>query len=60
MLIYVSGWQNELPRSVNFPVIRVLMQISEVTNWATSRKNVSSGIFEQVRFKPACTATETS
>ena len=29
-------------------------------NWATSRENVSSGIFNQVRFKPACSATETA
>ena len=28
--------------------------------WATSRENVSTGIFDQVRFKPACSATETS
>ena len=27
---------------------------------ATSRENVSLGIFDQVRFKPACSATETS
>ena len=29
-------------------------------NWATSRENVPSGIFKQVRFKPACSATEAS
>ena len=28
--------------------------------WATTRENVSSEIFEQVRFKPACSATEAS
>ena len=28
--------------------------------WATSRENVSSGIFDKVRFKPACSATEAS
>ena len=28
------------------------------TKWATSRENVSLEIFEQVRFKPACSATE--
>ena len=28
--------------------------------WATSRENVSSGIFDQVRFKPACSATQAS
>ena len=26
--------------------------------WATSRENVSSGILDQVRFKPACSAAE--
>ena len=29
-------------------------------NLATSRENMSSGIFDQVRFKPACSATQTS
>ena len=28
--------------------------------WATSRENVSSGIFDQVTFKPACSAREAS
>ena len=28
--------------------------------WATSRENVSSEIFDQVRFKPAYSATEAS
>ena len=28
--------------------------------WATSHENVSSEIFDQVRFKPACSATEAS
>ena len=28
--------------------------------WATSRENVFSAIFDQVRFKPACLATEAS
>ena len=32
----------------------------QVIIWATSRENVSSGIFDQVRFKPACSATEVS
>ena len=29
-----------------------------IDTWATSRENVSSGIFDQVTFKPACSATE--
>ena len=29
-------------------------------NWTSSHENVSSGIFDQVRFKPACSTTETS
>ena len=36
------------------------MQDNGVNIWATSRENVSSGIFEQARFKPACLATEAS
>ena len=28
--------------------------------WATSRENVSSEIFDQVSFEPACSATEAS
>ena len=28
--------------------------------WATSRENVSSVISDQVKFKPACSATEAS
>ena len=27
-------------------------------NWTTLRENLSSGIFDQVRIKPACSATE--
>ena len=30
------------------------------TTWAAPRENVSSEIFDQVRFKPACSATEAS
>ena len=32
----------------------------EDLRWATSHENVSLGIFDQVRFKPACSPTETS
>ena len=31
-----------------------------ILNWATLRENVYSVIFNQVRFKPACSATEAS
>ena len=31
-----------------------------LVNWATLCENVSSGIFDQVTFKPACSATEAS
>ena len=34
--------------------------INAKVNWATSRENLSSEIFDQVRFKPACSATEAS
>ena len=32
----------------------------ETNKWVMSRENVSSGIFDQVRFKPVCSATEAS
>ena len=28
--------------------------------WALSSENVSTGVCDQLRFKPACSATETS
>ena len=31
-----------------------------IKNWATSRENLSSGFFDQVRLKPTCAATEAS
>ena len=34
--------------------------LSKCVIWATSRENVSSGIFDKVRFKPAWSATEPS
>ena len=34
--------------------------MKEGIKWATSRENLSSGIFDQVRFKPAESATEAS
>ena len=33
---------------------------NQTNNWATSHENVSSEIFDQVRFKPACSATKAS
>ena len=41
-------------------IVSLLLMLTYTTIWATSRENVSSGIFDQVRFKPACSATETS
>ena len=35
------------------------MQLDCMMIWASSRENVSSEIFDQVRFKPGCSATET-
>ena len=34
--------------------------LCNINKRATSRGSVSSGIFDQVRFKPACSATETN
>ena len=36
------------------------MVITVKNIWATSPENVFSGIFDQVRFKPACSTTEAS
>ena len=33
---------------------------TDITIWAPSNENVSSGVCDQLRFKPACAATETS
>ena len=38
----------------------LMLLVINKLNWATSRENVSSGIFDQVRFKPVCSATEAS
>ena len=37
-----------------------LLDIIDKTNWATSRENVSLGIFDQVRLQPACSTTQAS
>ena len=34
--------------------------IDDIHNWATTRQNVSSGVSDQARHKPACAATEAS
>ena len=39
--------------------LRIIMERSLRSQWATSRKNVTLRIFDKVRFKPACSATET-
>ena len=51
----------------NWPLKKLPVRLDGATGgetagkkWATSRENVSSEIFDQVRFKPACSATETS
>ena len=51
-------WMTQKHTTTLISVIRLPSQ--SVINWATSRENVSSGIFKQVRFKPACLATEAS
>ena len=42
------------------PLCKVSKRCGQNDKWATSRENVSSEIFDQVRFKPACSATEAS
>ena len=39
----------------SFPTVRCIIYI-----WATTRQNVSSGVSDQARHKPACAATEAS
>ena len=65
--IYVSGEsraKNKLLFSAIFLKERcVVVILTSCTcllsiDWAASRENVSSGIFDEVRFKPACSATE--
>ena len=41
-------------------MLSVLGYIRYKNIWAMPRENVSSGIFDQERFKPACKATEIS
>ena len=40
--------------------IQIFVSIQEIYKWATLHENVSSGIFDLVRFKPSCSATEAS
>ena len=41
-------------------VALVISFVNTNTIWATSRENILSGIFDQLKFKPACSATEAS
>ena len=41
-------------------VINLTFEQCGITIQATSGENMSSGIFDQVTFKPACSATEAS
>ena len=48
--------QHSLFQNNGRPVVRAFSAYKS----ATSRENVSSGIFDQMRYKPVCSVTETS
>ena len=41
-----------------FVISRMIIDCASI--WATARQNVSSGVSDQARHKPACAATEAS
>ena len=52
-------WMSAYARSKNeFPEDEKYHNLMRWLIWATPRENVSSGIFHQVRFKPAFSTTE--
>ena len=46
-------------RQLDFVIGRGIEELQEY-DWAAPWENVSSGVSDQVRLKPACTATEAS
>ena len=53
---YLGYYNNIVSTRTYFAEIKYFKE----NKWATSCKNVSLGIFDQVRLKPACSAVETS
>ena len=56
LLLVSEAEQASLSYLVANPEDRFSHEVAHIR--ATSRENVSTGIFKQVRFKPACSATE--
>ena len=50
----------KLLRCTDWSMIPVWAHMTPCTIWATSRENLSSEVCNQVRLKPACSASETS
>ena len=61
-LFCMQGWIHLCKVLIEVIPFMVPMKIAIISRikWATSRENVSSEIFDKVRFKPACSATEAS
>ena len=59
---HVSLWVLPCSGSNIIIIAKLLSLLSQTLhyNWATTRQNVSSGVSDQARHKPACTATEAS
>ena len=51
MRIWPSNWARSFHET---------FELTTYINWVTSWENLLSGIYDQVRFKPACSATEAS
>ena len=47
-------------RGLTWNLVSITQWFLRVTGWATSRGNLSSGVCDQVRLKPVCSADETS
>ena len=51
---FVMFWLFDIPRHA------AVLKKDTVQIWSTIRKNLSSEVYDEVRLKPACSATETS
>ena len=57
--VTVGDIDNDLGRNI-VTYLKVIALIKTSSIWALSRENLSSVVCDQVRFKPVCSATETS
>ena len=58
--IFILNVKTKLLKNKTTNLLKHEIQYKLVDIWAISHENVSSEIFDQVRFKPACSATEAS